>query len=172
MKLKSLLIGAAAALALLTPAMAQDVTLRLHQMLPPQATIPSLAIAPWAKKVEDESGGRIKVELYPSMQLGGAPPQLFSQAEDGVVDMIWTVLGYTPGRFPKSEAFELPFLMSTSAEETSAAFYNYVMANSANEFDSVHIIALHTHGPGIFHTRNPVTKLEDPKGLKIRRTMG
>ena len=88
-------------------AMAQDVvTLRLHQFLPGQATIPAKAIAPWAKKVEAESGGKIKVQLYPAMQLGGAPPQLFDQARDGVVDLTWTVLGYTPGRFPKTEVFE------------------------------------------------------------------
>jgi TRAP-type C4-dicarboxylate transport system substrate-binding protein len=167
MKLKSLVIGAAAALALMTPAVAQEVTLRLHQMLPPQATIPAHALTPWAEKVEKDSGGRIKVELYPAMQLGGAPPTLYSQAEDGVVDLIWTVLGYTPGRFPKSEVFELPFLM-TNGEETSAAFYNYVMENSADEFSTVKVIALHTHGPGLFHTKNPVTKLEDLKDMKIR----
>ena len=167
MKLKSLLIGAAAALTMLSPAMAQEVTLRVHQMLPPQATIPAKAIEPWAERVMAESDGRIKVELYPAMQLGGAPPQLYSQAEDGVVDLIWTVLGYTPGRFPKSEVFELPFLM-TNGEETSAAFYNYVMENSAEEFDSVHIIALHAHGPGLFHTKNPVTSLEDLDGMKVR----
>lgn len=167
MKLKSLLIGAAAALALLTPAFAQELTLRLHQMLPPQATIPASALAPWAAKIEEDSGGRIKVEMYPSMQLGGAPPTLYSQAEDGVVDLIWTVLGYTPGRFPKSEVFELPFMM-TNGEQTSAAFYNYVMANSAEEFSTVKVIALHTHGPGIFHSKNAITKLEDLKGMKIR----
>ena len=167
MKLKSLVIGAAAALSLLTPAFAQEVTLRLHQMLPPQATIPAKALEPWAEKVMAESDGRIKVELYPAMQLGGAPPTLYSQAEDGVVDLIWTVLGYTPGRFPKSEVFELPFLL-TNAEDTSAAFYNYVMANSAEEFDSVHVIALHTHGPGLFHSKDPINSLEDLKGMKIR----
>ncbi|MEX2319082.1 MAG: C4-dicarboxylate ABC transporter, partial [Bauldia sp.] len=72
-----------------TGAFAQEVTLRLHQMLPPQATIPAKALTPWAEKVMAESNGRIKVELYPAMQLGGAPPELFDQAKDGVVDLIW-----------------------------------------------------------------------------------
>ncbi|MFO1244416.1 MAG: hypothetical protein U1E71_04440 [Ramlibacter sp.] len=81
----------------------QTVTLRLHQMLPQQATIPARALIPWAQKVERESGGRIKVQLFHAMQLGGTPPQLFDQAKDGVVDLTWTVLGYTPGRFNKSE---------------------------------------------------------------------
>ena len=168
MKLKSLMLGTLAAFSFSAGAMAQEVTLRLHQFLPAQATIPATAIQPWADAIEEESDGRIAVEMYPAMQLGGAPDSLFSQAQDGVVDVIWTVLGYTPGRFPKSEVFELPFLMSTSAEETSAAFYNYVMENSADEFESVHVIALHTHGPGLFHTAEPITTLEDLQGMKIR----
>jgi TRAP-type C4-dicarboxylate transport system substrate-binding protein len=102
-------LAAAAALATAPAAFAQEVSLRFHQMLPPQAAIPAKAIKPWAEKVEKESGGRIKVQRFDAMALGGKPPELFDQAKDGVVDLIWTVLGYTPGRFPKSEVFELPF---------------------------------------------------------------
>ncbi|MGE5766613.1 MAG: TRAP transporter substrate-binding protein [Bacteroidota bacterium] len=147
---------------------AQEITLRLHQMLPPQAAIPAKALVPWIEKVQQDSGGRIKVEHYPSMQLGGAPPALYDQARDGVVDLIWTVLGYTPGRFPKSEAFELPFMVTT-AEPTSRAFHEYVLANATDEFADVHPIALHTHGPGLLHVRGEgVRSLEDMAGLKIR----
>ena len=96
------LFGALAFAALAPAALAADVTLRFHQLLPPQATIPAKAIVPWIQKVEKESGGRIKIQHFPSMQLGGKPPELFDQAKDGVVDIVWTVLGYTPGRFPKS----------------------------------------------------------------------
>jgi TRAP-type transport system periplasmic protein len=167
MKSKLLVMGVLAALAMSTSAFAQDVTLRIHQMLPAQATIPAQAIEPWAAKVQEESGGRIRFELYPAMQLGGAPPELYDQAKDGVVDIIWTVLGYTPGRFPKSEVFELPFLI-TNGEQGSAAFYNYVMENSADEFEGVHVLALHTHGPGLFHSKTPITKLEDLRGMKVR----
>ena len=98
-------LGAAAAAAMLPAAMAQTVTMRFHQMLPPQAAVPANAIKPWAEKVEKESGGRIKVQRFDAMALGGKPTDLFDQAKDGVVDVIWTVLGYTPGRFPKSEVF-------------------------------------------------------------------
>lgn len=150
-----------------TGAFAQEVTLRLHQMLPPQATIPAKALTPWAEKVMAESNGRIKVELYPAMQLGGAPPELFDQAKDGVVDLIWTVIGYTPGRFPTSETFELPFIM-TNGEATSRAFHEFMTENAADEFSEVKVIAFHTHGPGLIHSKNPVTSLEDFQDLKIR----
>lgn len=162
-----LALGAIAAVTFANSALAQTVTLRLHQMLPQQATIPAKALTPWAQKVEAESGGRIKVQLFHAMQLGGAPPQLFDQARDGVVDLTWTVLGYTPGRFNKTEVFELPF-MSGSAEQSSRALQEYVEKFAADEFKDVKLIAVHTHGPGLFHTKTPVTGLESLRGMKVR----
>jgi TRAP-type C4-dicarboxylate transport system substrate-binding protein len=162
------LAGVALAAATSMGAFAQEVTLRLHQFLPPQGTVPSKALAPWAKKIEDESKGRIKIQLYPSMQLGGTPPQLYDQARDGVVDIVWTLPGYTPGRFPKSEVFELPFIAGLSAEKTSRALWDYVQKNAMDEYRDVHVLALHTHGPGLFHTKQPVVGLESLRGMKIR----
>ena len=149
------------------PGHAADVTLRLHQFLPQQSAVPNKGLLPWAQKVEKESGGRIKVQQFASMQLGGKPPDLFDQAKDGVVDIVWTVLGYTPGRFPRTEAFELPF-MSGSSEVSSKAFQEYVQNNAMDEFKNVKVIAVHTHGPGLFHSKDPINKLEDIKGMKVR----
>jgi TRAP-type C4-dicarboxylate transport system substrate-binding protein len=164
-------IAAAAALgaaSLAGKALAQPtITLRLHQFLPPQAPIPARAITPWAKKIEAESGGRIKVQLFHSMSMGGSPPQLFDQARDGVADIVWTVLGYTPGRFNKAEVFELPF-MSGAAEPASRAFHEYVEKHAADEFRQVKLLAAHTHGPGLFHTKTAVSGLESLRGMKVR----
>ncbi len=149
-------------------ALAQEVTLRLHQFLPPQATIPAKAIAPWIKKIETESNGRIKIQMFSAMQLGGTPPQLFDQARDGVADITWTVLGYTPGRFMKTEVFELPFITGLSSEKSSRALFEYVQKNAMDEFKDVQLLTVHTHGPGLFHTKQPVTGLESLRGMKIR----
>jgi TRAP-type C4-dicarboxylate transport system substrate-binding protein len=147
---------------------AQEVTLRVHQFLPAQAPVPRNFIAPWAKKVEEESKGRIKVELFPTMQLGGSPPQLYDQAKDGVVDIVWTLPGYTPGRFPRTEAFELPFIAG-NAEQTSQAAWDFYEKHLKDEFKDVKVIAVHTHGPGLIHAKgNGVRKLEDMKGMKLR----
>ncbi len=162
------LAGAAASVAAPHMAFAQaPTTLRFHQMLPPQAAIPSNAIRPWAEKVERESGGRLRIQHFPAMQLGGRPPELFDQAKDGVVDFIWTVLGYTPGRFPKSEVFELPF-SSGKAEGSSRAMQAYVEKHAMDEFREVKLICVHTHGPGLFHSRDPISKLEDLRGMRVR----
>ena len=168
MKRISLLVGGAAmAVAMASSAFAQDVTLRLHQFLPLQSAIPGDAIQPWIEKVEAESGGRIKIEHYPSMQLGGAPPALYGQAKDGVVDIIWTLMGYTPGRFPSSEAFELPF-MTGSSEVSSRAFHEFIEANAMAEFADTHPLVFHTHGPGWIHSNKPIANLDDVSGQKLR----
>jgi TRAP-type transport system periplasmic protein len=147
---------------------AQDVTLRIHHFLPAPAPVPKNFITPWAEKVTKEAGGKLKVEVYPAMQLGGRPPALIDQARDGVVDIVWTLPGYTPGRFPGSEAFELPFIPA-SAEATSQAAWDYYEKYLKKEFESVHVIAVHVHGPGLLHVKgNGVAKLEDLKGLKLR----
>lgn len=171
MGFRKLLCGCAAfavTLGLAAAAQAQEVTLRLHQFLPLQSTVPANGITPWIEKVERESGGRIEIEHYPSMQLGGSPPSLYDQARDGVVDIVWTLPGYTPGRFNKIEAFELPFMVTT-AEATSKAFYEYVQKNALDEFEDVKLLVAHTHGPGLLHVRGEgVHKLEDMEGLKLR----
>ena len=162
-------VGAAAMAAFgATPALAQDVTLKLHHFLPPQANVPKLVLDVWADAVENESGGRIKVERYPSMQLGGRPPELMDQALDGVADIIWTVVGYTPGRYPTTEVFELPFMM-TNARAASHAFWDMFETHMRDgEFRDLKILGTWVHGPGLLHTNKPVASPSDLQGMKIR----
>jgi TRAP-type C4-dicarboxylate transport system substrate-binding protein len=167
LKMKSVFLAAAALGAMTAASWAQEITLRVHQMLPPQAAIPARAILPWTEKVMKESNGRIKIEKYDAMSLGGTPPQLVDQVSDGVVDFIWTVIGYTPGRYPTTEAFELPFFMTTG-EATSKAFHEYCEKHCAEEFSGMKVIAWHSHGPGLIHSKNPVNSLDDMRGVKVR----
>ena len=166
-------LGGAAIAAMATaftaaPAFAQEVTLKLHQFLPAQANVPKLVLDVWADKVEADSNGRIKVERYPSMQLGGKPPELMDQAIDGVADIVWTVVGYTPGRYPTTEVFELPFMM-TNARATSRAYWQMFEKHMKDtEFNNVHILGAWVHGPGMIHTNKPVNTPADMEGLKIR----
>lgn len=165
-----LMLGAGLALTpfVAAEAPAQQVTLRVHQFLPAAAPIPRHFIAEWAKKVEAESKGQIKVELYPSMQLGGSPAQLYDQVRDGVADIVWTLPGYTPGRFPKTEALELPFIAGNGVQSSQAA-WDFYEKHLKDDFKDVKILAVHTHGPGLIHAKGQgVRKLEDLKGLKVR----
>ena len=162
------LVAALVAAGLADAAAAETVTLKLHQMLSPQAQIPAGFLEPWARKVEEESNGRIRIEHTPSMQLGGKPPALYDQVKDGVLDITWTLSGYTPGRFPKSEVFELPF-MPASGEATSKAAWEFYERHLSDEFKDVHVIAVHVHGPGLLHVKGDgVRRLEDMAGMKLR----
>ncbi len=167
---RSILVAVAALLALLLagPATAQETTLRLHHFLAESSPVHAGYLAPWAERVETESGGRIRIEIYPSMQLGGAPPSLIDQVEDGVVDLVWTLPGYTPGRFPITEVFELPFLAGSGAT-ASVALCEFASEALQDEYADVRLIALHTSGPGLFHVRgDPIRSLEDLRGMQIR----
>ena len=171
MKRRSLLQGAAAAV-LGAPALSglaqQSVTLKFHTFMAPQSQVWLSMHKPWMEKVEKDSGGRIKFEAYPAMQLGGTPVQLYDQARDGVVDVVWTLPGNTAGRFPRVAVFELPVIMN-NAEATSKAYWEYIQTQAPDEFKETQVIALHVHGPGMFHSASKLIKSPaDLKGMKVR----
>ena len=148
--------------------LADKVTLKFHTMLPmPSNTIANF-VKPWFNKIKNESNNEILAEFYPSMQLGGKPSQLVDQVREGVVDVIWTVAGYTPGRFPRLSVFELPF-MPTNAEVTTQAVQEFVETIGAEDLKDYKILAVHVHSPGKIHTKNTLIKsLDDFQGLKLR----
>ncbi|MBX2885979.1 MAG: TRAP transporter substrate-binding protein [Granulosicoccus sp.] len=147
---------------------AQDVTLKMHQFLPAQANVPKLVLDVWADSVEESSGGKIKIDRFPSMQLGGKPPELMDQAVDGVADIIWTVVGYTPGRFPTTEVFELPFMVEDARAASCAYWTMFEEHMEGGEFKDLKILGTWVHGPGMFHTNDPVETPADLQGMKIR----
>ncbi|MDO6683365.1 MULTISPECIES: TRAP transporter substrate-binding protein [unclassified Oceanobacter] len=172
MKLKKLLLTLSLTVAgmatLNTQAAEPEFTFKLHHFLTPLSAAHQKMMVPWANKVMAESDGRIKIDIYPAMQLGGKPPQLFDQARKGVADIVWTVGGYTPGRFSKAGVFELPF-MPASAEATSMAMQEYAETEMQDELSDVHLLAIHTHAPGALHSRDVLIKTTaDMEGLKMR----
>jgi TRAP-type C4-dicarboxylate transport system substrate-binding protein len=150
------------------PAMAQEVTLKFHHIWNPQAMAAVNVIAPWCDKIAKESAGKLKCQLLPAMSGGGTPPQLVDRVKDGVDDVVITLPGYTAGRFPMMEVFELPF-MTNSAEAGARATWDYLNKNAKQEFPGTKILASWVHDEGYVHTKDrPVKTLADFKGLKMR----
>jgi len=166
----ALAAGTLAAPALIGRAVAQtpEVTLRLHHFLPPVSNGHAKFLAPWSEKVMQESNGRIRIDIFPSMQLGGTPPQLYDQARDGVADIVWTLPGNTPGRFPTIEVFELPFVPHRTAIVNSKALQEFADTHLKEEFREVHPITFWAHDHGLVHANKPVRTMEDMAGLKLR----
>ena len=165
LKTLALALGCAAGLA---AAQAQTITLKVHHFLGPQSIQHTTMLKTWCDNIAKDSNNRLNCQIFPAMQLGGAPPQLYDQARDGVADVVWTVAGYSANRFVRSQVFELPFMM-TNAGATSRAAWDFVQKYAMDEYKDVKLLAVHVHGPGVIFTRNkPVTKIEDLRGLKMR----
>lgn len=146
------------------------VTLKLAHFWPSSSHFNQAIVIPWCDKINKESGGRLKCQIYPSMQLGGTPSQLFEQARDGVSDLSWTLPSYQAGRFTKSEVFELPFMVK-HPETASQAMWDYIQKDALDEYKGVKLIATHTHdGAHLHFGKKSVKTLEDLKGMKIRAT--
>ena len=146
---------------------APQLTLKLHHSFSAVSAVHEKFLAPWARKVEADSGGRIRIDLFPSMQLGGAPAHLFDQARDGVADIVWAVPSATPGRFPKSEAFELPFVLSHRALVNSKALEDFAAANLQDEFREFHPLCFSCRDHGVLHTARAIKSIGDLKGLRL-----
>ena len=167
----------------------QEFTFRLHHFSSPKSFDQTRHMGPWAERVNTQSGGRLKVQIYPSMQrvntqsggrlkvqiypsmqLGGKPKDLIQQVRKGIVDMIYFVPGFAPGAFPVTAALELPFIGTGSIVMSQVAmeFYDRHLKDKP-EYRGIRLIVMHSTDTAFLHTRNkPVRRLEDLSGMKIR----
>ena len=158
---------AAPAVLRLARADAPQAVLKLHHFMSSVSSAHDKFIVPWARKVQADSGGRIRIDIFPSMQLGGAPPRLFDQARDGDADIVWTAPSLTPGRFPKIEMFDLPFVPSRRALVSSKALQDFAALNLKDEFHEVRPLCFSCTDRGVIHANQPIRTVEDIKDLKI-----
>jgi len=169
---RTFLVSAAASLA--APAFvraargeARHVTLKLHHALSSVSCAHVNFLAPWARNVEAQSGGRIRVDIFPSMQLGGQPAELFDQARARFADIVWTMPSKTPGRFPKIELFELPFVPPRRALVGSKAVEDFSAEFLLDEFREVHPICFSCADRGILHAHRPIETVAEMRGLRL-----
>ena len=151
------------------PAAAQDkpIELKFSSWVGPAHGHHTGVMVPWAKMLEEKSGGRLKVTIYPGGTLG-KPADHYDLVVNGIADLAFTTPGYTPGRFPLISATELPLLFKTS-KGGSQAVWSLFDKYFKNEFKDVKMLWIWVHPPGHFHlAKKPVRKLEDLAGLKIR----
>jgi TRAP-type transport system periplasmic protein len=158
---------AAPAVIRLAAADVSRVTLKLHHDFSAVSCVHDRFLASWARRIEANSGGRLRVDIFPSMQLGGQPAQLYDQARDGIADIVWAAPSDTPGRFAKIEVFELPFVAARRALVNSKAIEDYAAANLKDEFRDVHPICFSCADRGIVHTSRPIRTIEDLRGLRL-----
>lgn len=128
----------------------------------------TLLATEWAKEVERRTNGQVKVDIFPGATLTPAD-QCYDGVVKGISDIGMSVLSYVKGRFPLTEVIDMP-LGYTSGLQVTRLANAYFKKFAPKELDDVKVMYLHGHGPGILHTKKPVAKLEDLKGMKIRCT--
>ncbi len=166
--LASTLAALAAPAALrLARADAPPIALKLHHAFSAVSSVHDKFLLPWARKVEADAAGRIHIDVFPSMELGGAPAQLFDQARDGSADIVWAVPGLNPGRFPRIETFELPFLPTSRALVSSKALQDFSALYLKDEFAEIHPLCFSCADRSVIHGYVAVRSIEDMKNLKL-----
>ncbi len=120
----------------------------------------------WCREIEKRTNGKVKITYFPGGTLTPAA-QTFDSVVTGIADIGFSVLGYSRGTFPMMAMIDLPlgYKSGTIATKLINAYYKKF---KPRELDKVHVLYLHAHGPGILHTKKPVYKLEDLRGMKIR----
>jgi len=162
-------IAAALALGVASAAQAQEHRFTLHHFLGARAPAHAQMLVPWAERVEALSGGAVEIEIFPAMTLGGRPPELVAQARDGVADLVWTLNGYTPGLFPRTEVFELPTVFVDDPAAANLAMRALFETHLAEEYAGLEVMFLHVHAGNALQMvaaapRSPA----DLAGLRLR----
>jgi len=169
-RLKASLSVITAVLAL-APALtqAQTVIIKFAHFLPSNSNFHKNVAEPWCEAIEKDSGGKLKCQIYPALQLGGTPSQLADQIKNGVADVGWTSPSYTTGRFPRTEVLELPFMLPPDGRGGSRAMWEYTQKHGLEDFKDFRLLAIHSTTNVVISTANkPVLSLQDIKGLKLR----
>lgn len=153
---------------------AEPITLTFANQNPDTSWSGMHAIGPWAKQVEEATGGRVKIQIYYSQTLCKGK-DTWEATKNGITDIGWCFHGYWPGLTPLADVVSLPALPFKTAEKGSEVLWKLYQKYPAiqKEFADNKILLLFTSNPYILiTTQKPVKTLEDIKGMKIRMSGG
>jgi len=146
--------------------MAEPVTLKFGLIDPEQAP-PTKLVKAWATKVEKDSEGTLKIDVYPGGTMGRDPRSYYNSLMKGVLDIAWMICDYTPGKFPDDEVFHLPFMADNQLEGALAA-QRMLDKGFLHGYNEMVVLSLGTTEPYYIQTKFPVKSASDLKGHKFR----
>jgi TRAP-type C4-dicarboxylate transport system substrate-binding protein len=167
---KAFVLAAAVVFSTGTARAAEPIVLKLSHFVPPQHAFHKWVVG-WTQKIEQESGGRLKFEIYPNGQLVGPPNRQFDAAHNGITDIAFCLHGVTPGRYPMTELANLPFTWpcdGANLPEMAKRMTELAPKYLAAEHTGLHILFMSMANPVVLYSRVPINKLDDYKGKKIR----
>ena len=151
------------------PALAQGAEeIKLHSFVAPNHVIWTDVLTPWAAEVAKLSNNRLTVKLFPAMQLGGRPPELYRQTVQGITDATFTLPGYTSGDFPMMALTELPGTANSAEDGTKKLWANFDKFLATDFKDTKVLMLWNSDTASLMSKNKPLKTLEDLKGMKIR----
>ena len=134
---------------------------------PPPPTTPYYPgnAQPWAKQVEEGSGGAVKIQFF----VGGSVVNfrnVYDRVVNGVTEIGMGALQDVGGQFPKTEVASLPFEADHAVDASVALWRIYDHGVIADEFARIKPLALFGFPMNGLHSSKPIAKIEDMKGAK------
>ena len=148
-------------------ALAQE-ELKLHSFVPSTHVIWTNVLTPWAQEVARLSNNKLTVRLFPSMQLGGRPPELYRQTVQGITDITFTLPGYTSADFPIMALTELPGTATSADDGTRKLWANFDKFLAREYKDTKVLMLWNSDTASLMSKSKPIRTMEDLKGVKIR----
>jgi tripartite ATP-independent transporter DctP family solute receptor len=130
------------------------------------------AVVRMGKKLEAATNGRIAIQMYPAMQLGGEK-EMIEQAQVGALQIARISVGPMGPIVPELNVFNLPFMFRDNAhmEKVIDGPIGSELLKKLSDHPTAGLIGLAWMNAGsrnVYNSRHPINKVEDLKGLKIR----
>jgi TRAP-type C4-dicarboxylate transport system substrate-binding protein len=167
MRIRQAALGILTGLLSTGAAWAAEFELKISHMFPPTHFVQTLALEPWAKSIEEKSGGRVKFTIFAAGSAFGDATRQFDQVRSGVVDVAVGIPAIPRGRHPRTTLIELPFTIKTSKAGTLALMDLYDQHLKA-DFPGTVMLNMTVTEPSAIHTKQPITDLDQVKGMRLR----
>ena len=130
------------------------------------------AVLAMGKKLEATTAGRISVQMYPSMQLGGEK-EMIEQAQVGALAIARISVGPMGPLVPELNVFNLPFMFRNDAhmEKVIDGPIGDELLKKLSDHPTAGLIGLCWMNAGtrnVYNSKKPIRSIDDLKGLKIR----
>ncbi len=129
----------------------------------------SVAIQQFKKEVEQATGGKVIIEVFDNMQLGGAQENV-TQTRAGTIAMTWVGMAFLSRTVPELEAVSLPFLFPSRevAYKVMDGPVGDLIEKRMNEKGFVSLGFMELGPRQVTNSQRPIKTMADLKGLKIR----
>ena len=130
------------------------------------------AVERMGRKLAEATNGRLSIQMYPSMQLGGEK-EMIEQAQVGALQIARISVGPMGPLVPEFNVFNLPFIFRDAAhmEKVIDGPIGTDLLDKLTKHPTAGLIGLCYMNAGVrnvYNSKKSITKVEDLKGLKIR----